>query len=76
MEISETYSHLNGLEYLLVQKKELWDELKEVISLVDGKKCKTKISREQTMLGKQLYNLVRQGRGAPAVPIILIGVEI
>ena len=36
MKISETYSHLNGLEYLIVHKKKLWLELKKVISSVDA----------------------------------------
>ncbi len=36
MKIAETYSHLNGLEYLLVHKKKLWKELKTVVSSVDA----------------------------------------
>ncbi len=56
MKISEFYSHLNGKEYILVHKKKLWEELEEVISLVDGKKCKTKISKEKTKKGKILYD--------------------
>ena len=44
MKIAETYSHLNGLEYLLVHKKKLWEELKTVVSSVDAEKCKTKKS--------------------------------
>ena len=42
MKIAEIYSHLNGLEYLIVHKKKLWEELKKVISLVDAEKCKNK----------------------------------
>ena len=56
MKIAETYSHLNGLEYLLVHKKKLWTELKKVISLVDAEKCKTKKSKEKTKRGKTLYS--------------------
>ena len=56
MQSVEIYSHLNGLEYLLVHKKKLWNELKSVISLVDAEKCKTKISREKTKKGKILYS--------------------
>ena len=56
MKIVETYSHLNGLEYLLVHKKRLWVELKKVISLVDAEKCKTKISKEKTKKGQTLYS--------------------
>ena len=56
MKIAEIYSHLNGLEYLIVHKKKLWEELKKVISLVDAKKCKTKISKEKRKKGKTLYS--------------------
>ncbi len=58
MEIVETYSHLNGLEYLLVHKPLLWKEINDVISAVDAEQCKTKISREKTMKGKVLYSPV------------------
>ena len=56
MKISEIYSHLNGKEYILVHKKKLWDELEEIISLVDGEKCRTKISKEKTKKGNLLYS--------------------
>jgi len=56
MKIIETYSHLNGLEFLLVHKKHLWEEISNVIESVDAKKCKTKISKEKTMRGKKLYS--------------------
>ena len=56
MNISETYSHLNGLEFLLVHKKRLWHELKAEIAAVDAAKCKTKVSKEKGMTGKILYS--------------------
>lgn len=56
MKIAETYSHLNGLEYLLVHKPRLWREIQDVISSIDAGGCKTKISREKRMKGKQLYS--------------------
>lgn len=56
MKIVQTYSHLNGLEYLLVHKKGLWKEVQEVIQTVDGNVCKTKVSKEKTMSGKVLYS--------------------
>ena len=59
MKISEIYSHLNGKEYILVHKENLWKELEEVISLVDGEKCKTKVSKEKTKKGKVLYSPIR-----------------
>jgi hypothetical protein len=56
MRIVEKYSHLNGLEFLLVHKKRLWREIQEVISAIDAEKCKTKVSKEKTMTGKLLYS--------------------
>lgn len=56
MKIAERYSHLNGLEYLLVHKPKLWAEIQRVIAQVDAKACKTKVSKERTMLGKLLYS--------------------
>ena len=56
MILIETYSHLNGLEYLLVHKPELWNEILEVIGKVDANRLRTKISKEITMVGKALYS--------------------
>ncbi len=56
MKIVETYSHLNGLEFLLVHKPRLWKEIKEVINAVDAEACKTKVSKEKGMQGKILYS--------------------
>jgi len=56
MEMVEQYSHLNGLEYLLVHHKTLWDEVCEVIDGVDAEACKTKISMEQRSYGKTFYS--------------------
>jgi len=56
MRIAETYSHLNGLEFLLVHKPRLWQEIQGVISAVDANECRTKVSKEKTMIGKLLYS--------------------
>jgi len=58
MKIIETYSHLNGLEYLQVHLPQLLDEIKSIIYDIDGEKCKTKISKEKTKKGKMLYSPV------------------
>jgi len=58
MRIIETYSHLNGLEFLLVHKPKLWKELKAVIKSIDASACKTKISKEKMMKGKELFSPV------------------
>lgn len=56
MKIVETYSHLNGEEYLLVHHPDLYKEIKAVIREVDASKCMTKTSEEKTMRGKKLYS--------------------
>ena len=56
MKIVETYSHLNGLEFLIVHKQKLWKEIKNVVLSVDAENCKTKVSKEKTMKGKLLYS--------------------
>src|SRR6188768_1868702 len=56
MKIVKTYSHLNGLEYLLVHKKKLWTEIKAVIEAVDAAACRTKVSKEVRMKGQLKYS--------------------
>ena len=58
MKIAEKYSHLNGLEFLLVHKPDLWKETEQVIKKVDGHACQTKISKERRMEGRSLYSPV------------------
>lgn len=58
MNIAEQYSHLNGLEYLMVHRPGLWKEIQAVISSVDANACKTKISKEKTKKGKVLFSPV------------------
>ena len=45
MRIAAQYSHLNGLEYMLVHHKDLWNEIRDAIGQVDAEACKTKVSR-------------------------------
>lgn len=56
MKIVETYSHLNGLEFLLVHKPTLWKEIQDVVSAVDANKCRTKVSKEKAMKGELLFS--------------------
>jgi hypothetical protein len=56
MKIVETYSHLNGLEYLMVHNMPLWREIKKVIAGVDAKACRTKVSKEKGMEGELKYS--------------------
>ena len=62
MKVAEIYSHLNGLEYLLVHKKRLWEELKKVVSSVSSEKCKTKVSKEKTKIGQKLYSPIEMNK--------------
>lgn len=56
MRIVSSYSHLNGLEYLLVHKPSLWEEIQSAIASVDAEKCRTKVSRESRKHGRILYS--------------------
>lgn len=56
MKIANIYSHLNGLEFLMVHKASLWEEIKDVITCIDADDYKTKESKEKTRKGQMLYS--------------------
>lgn len=56
MKIAETYSHLNGLEFLLVHKRKLWKEIENVVTSIDALACQSKVSKEKRMRGKRLFS--------------------
>ncbi|MFY9978752.1 MAG: BglII/BstYI family type II restriction endonuclease [Candidatus Sulfotelmatobacter sp.] len=56
MQIVKFHSHLNGYEWLLVHHPQVWKEINNVIKSIDAEKCKTKVSKEKTMVGKLLYS--------------------
>jgi len=56
MKISETYSHLNGLEFLLVHRPQLWAEIEQVIVSLDANACRTKVSKEKRSMDKLLFS--------------------
>lgn len=56
MKIAAYYSHLNGLEYLLVHKPQLWNEIQQVIARVDAESCKNKVSDEERTRGRVFYS--------------------
>ncbi len=66
MRIGAQYSHLNGLEYLLVHKPDLWGEIQEVIASVDAEACRTKVSKEKNMKGKLLYAPIEMNKAVKA----------
>jgi hypothetical protein len=55
MKVAAQYSHLNGLEFLLVHHPQRWKEIQAVIASVDAETCKTKESREKRKKGVMLY---------------------
>ena len=56
MRIVERHSHLNGEEFLLVHRPQLWQEVLEVIESVDADACRDKVSKEKKHPGKILYS--------------------
>ncbi|MDO8412802.1 MAG: BglII/BstYI family type II restriction endonuclease [Gallionellaceae bacterium] len=62
MKIVETYSHLNGLEYLMVHRPSLWKEVQQVIKMVDAKVCRTKVSKEVRMQGELKYSPIEMNK--------------
>jgi len=62
VKLVECYSHLNGLEFLLVHKPSLWHEIQDVIKQVNAFACKTKVSKEKNMKGRLLYSPVEMNK--------------
>jgi hypothetical protein len=62
MQIAEYYSHLNGLEYLLVHKPDLWEGIKGAVASVDALACQTKVSAEKTKVGRTLFSPIDLNR--------------
>ena len=55
MKIAYEYSHLNGLEYLIVHKKDLLDEIRQAIYSIDANQF-IKYSKDKSRSGEVLYN--------------------
>ena len=58
MQIVRQYSHLNGLEFLLIHHQALWDEIQSVIAGLDAASCMTKVSKEKRTMGQMFYSPV------------------
>ena len=56
MKIVQFYSHLNGYEFLMFRKPQLWSEIKGTIEKIDASLAFNKISDEKTRRGKVLYS--------------------
>lgn len=59
MKITQSHSHLNGYEWLLVHHRDIWNEIEGTIRGIQAGKYKTKVSKERTMRGKLLYSPVQ-----------------
>ena len=55
MKIANLYSHLNGYEYMLVHRKELWEQIVNAITSIDAN-AYTKTSNAKPHRGKILYD--------------------
>lgn len=67
MQIGAKYSHMNGEEYLIVHRNELWQEVREVVAEVDAEACRTKLSRERGQRGgKTLYSPIDMNKAFKA----------
>jgi hypothetical protein len=62
MRIGATYSHLNGLEWLMVHQPKVLAEIKAVIGRIDARQYRTKVSRERGMRGRRLYAPIELNR--------------
>lgn len=62
MKIANYYSHLNGLEFLLVHKKDMWDEITGVIEALDAACCRTKVSKEKRTKDNIFYSPIEMNR--------------
>ena len=66
MRVVERYSHLNGEEYLLVHRPQLWQEVLDVIKSVDAEACRDKISHEKSRQGRMLYSPISMNKAIAA----------
>lgn len=56
MKVAKIYSHLNGYEWIMYRKPNLWKEIETAIHAINPTLCKTKISKEVRMKGKLLFD--------------------
>jgi hypothetical protein len=56
MKIEQKYSHLNGLEWIMIHQAEIWTQIQTVIGGISAEHCRTKVSKEKTKAGKLLYS--------------------
>lgn len=66
MQIKQIYSHLNGLEFMLVHKPTLWQEIQDVIYSINADKYRTKRSEERGRVGSMLLSPVDLNKAVSA----------
>src|SRR3989344_3648837 len=62
MKIIAKYSFNKGIEFIKKKHKKGFEEVKEVISLVNANDYKTKISKEKTMENRALYSPIEMNK--------------
>mgnify|MGYP003320063108 CR=1 FL=1 len=55
MKIANQYNHLNGLEFLIVNKPKLWRQIQDAIFAIDANRFLKK-SKDKTKTGKTIYS--------------------
>lgn len=56
MKMMQLYSHLNGIEFLIVHRSYLLREIEGIIQSVDASEAFKKISKEKNKVGRRLYS--------------------
>jgi len=52
MKIGAKYSHMNGLEWMMVHERGIWKEIREVIASLNADDYRAKKSKEKGMMGQ------------------------
>lgn len=61
MRVEATYSHMNGEEFLVIRKPELWEETFEVVSSIDAEACKAMSSKQEGIPERTLFSSIELG---------------
>lgn len=84
MKIAQKYSHLNGEEYLIVHYNDLFVKhmlfysggvINLGIEILPTKKMQSQMSSGVAYYEGEVYNVMRQGRNSPPVPLLILGIE-
>ena len=56
MKIGAMYSHLNGFEWIQYHQPAMWTEIEKIITAIKAEDYRTKVSKEKTMTGKNVFS--------------------